>query len=544
MEPINELDAARAGSLLSEAPPQVIMIGFPGAAAARWLHHMGLTAAEAVLVPGQSWMEPSLAGLRAKGRVLVVVRFSTESFAGELDLLRCVSLVVSLLRPSRVAVVLSRIEMRLAVEVVRAGANHVFGEDDPPSAVRDELERGGLVPHFLFGDSAPWLETLEAVADQLHFDKDPNARLRALLTLFSSRLGVDRGSVAFLKDSSLRIAALHGQEGGLREGMESELRPDSISAQVIQSRKARLIQGRDRGGASDVRSAICAPLISREEVLGVVNFSSFANGRVLVDKDLHAAELFASLVGLSYDNQRMLERTLAMERLSTIGTAMASVSHSLKNLLTVFKGGLHLMDRQLRDGNLEGVSESFKLVQTGVQRVENLVMELLGYSSQRDPVLEPTDLRRLVNDLILSFSRARQHNNRRLITELEVEPNQLLDGVALERALLNLLLNAVDATEEDGVVRLRIRRQGDFLHFEVGDSGPGVPRERQDAIFEPFFSTKGSRGTGLGLPSVRKFAEENGGTATASTCTDLGGLLVTIALPIQSPVSTERPPQP
>lgn len=532
MKPIEESTKRESQDLVS-AELHLILIGFSESSASKWLKAIGREDAPATRLHGTEWMDSTWMSKRDTGRSLAMVRYSSESFENEMDLCRCITAVTLGYRPTRLAVILPRVETRIALQVVRAGANIVFTENQTLESVRTDLENGGVNPGEFFGDANPWLDSLERVSELLLLDGDPRARLRSLLRVFVSRLGVDRGSIAFAEGNRLEIAAIVGEGVTLHEGMGSEIQPNSITATVMKNRRARLIQGSVAGGASSVRSAICAPLVSRETVLGVVNFSSFTHGRVLVENDVRAAELFASLVALSIDNQRMLDRTVEMERLSTVGTAMASVSHSLKNLLTVFRGGTDILERQLEKQDLTGAISSFRIVQSGVQRVENLVMELLSYSRKREPVIEKADLNELIEDLGRSFERARPNNRRTFETILDVEPVQLVDNQALERALLNLILNSVDATRDDGAIRLRIGKEGENLLFEVSDDGPGVPPEKLESIFEPFFSTKGSRGTGLGLSTVRKFAEENGGTASAAICSELGGLKITIALPIR-----------
>ena len=98
-------------------------------------------------------------------------------------------------------------------------------------------------------------------------------------------------------------------------------------------------------------------------------------------------------------------------------------------------------------------------------------------------------------------------------------PSVALDPIAIKRAVLNLLTNAVEVCGEGDRVTLgaRLQRDDAWLHITVADDGPGIPEDVKEQLFQPFFSTKGNRGTGLGLALVRKVAEEHRGRATVDS---------------------------
>ena len=100
--------------------------------------------------------------------------------------------------------------------------------------------------------------------------------------------------------------------------------------------------------------------------------------------------------------------------------------------------------------------------------------------------------------------------------------------------LLNLLLNASEATGGQGRVHLKIAESGESVSFEVHDNGPGIPAQVRDRVFDPFFTTK-TEGHGLGLLSVQACAEAHGGMAEVGSSTELGGALFRVLLPRQRP---------
>jgi signal transduction histidine kinase len=109
------------------------------------------------------------------------------------------------------------------------------------------------------------------------------------------------------------------------------------------------------------------------------------------------------------------------------------------------------------------------------------------------------------------------------------------DSALLRATFVNLLLNAAQAMQGTGVIRIRLTRMPDACAIEIHDTGPGIPTDIRDRIFEPFFTTK-ARGGGLGLPIARRTVELHGGAITVS-CPPGGGTHVRIALPLQPPVT-------
>ena len=142
-------------------------------------------------------------------------------------------------------------------------------------------------------------------------------------------------------------------------------------------------------------------------------------------------------------------------------------------------------------------------------------------------------------DLVASIERAlalaRRHERVRgckITTALGNALVMPLDEVLVDRMILNLVLNAADATGGQGKIDLRVRHKDGQVILEMHDNGPGVPDEARDAIFDPFFSSK-TNGLGLGLLSVRAFAEVHGGSVEVKP-SDLGGACIRVTLPLRN----------
>jgi signal transduction histidine kinase len=271
--------------------------------------------------------------------------------------------------------------------------------------------------------------------------------------------------------------------------------------------------------------------VDEGKVLGVVSFTSLQGGRMLNQADLATAEVFASLLTLAISNQNLHRELVEKERLATVGATMSSITHCMKNVLTILKGSTMIVEMGLERSDLEQVSLGFSLTRKGVSRMESLAMDLLDYCKGREPDLVMANLPAVLSDVAESFEAINHQGLHRLEMTISVTDPVPLDISRFQRAVLNLISNSMDASPNGCRILLSGRVADREFVFEVEDDGPGVPPEKLENIFEPFFSTKGSKGTGLGLAMVAKFCEECGGRVEAARSERLGGLLVRMTFP-------------
>jgi signal transduction histidine kinase len=162
-------------------------------------------------------------------------------------------------------------------------------------------------------------------------------------------------------------------------------------------------------------------------------------------------------------------------------------------------------------------------------KIGTLVKDMLTISKDRDPERAPVDLNGLAREILQESADKASAAEIELIAETDSAlPAAMLDPIWMHDSMLNLVGNAIDALKDTRtpmgrvIVRTRFDRERSRILCETIDNGPGVPAEARERIFEPFYSTKGSRGSGLGLSVVRKYAEEHGGTLTLETAPGQG----------------------
>lgn len=189
------------------------------------------------------------------------------------------------LRPQRLVVLLESVALEEILALVRAGADGVLPANATPGEVIAELRRPGTRGTDYFPDPQNWLGSLRRASEELLLIEDPKTQLFKLLRLFVSQLKVDRCSIMLLDDDgNLRLEAGIGLPRELKRGTVITPQPNSVSAWVLERRQARLVEGTLDPTASRVGrralSAVSAPLITQDRLIGLVNFSSFDPARV------------------------------------------------------------------------------------------------------------------------------------------------------------------------------------------------------------------------------------------------------------------------
>ncbi|ACG74470.1 integral membrane sensor signal transduction histidine kinase [Anaeromyxobacter sp. K] len=211
---------------------------------------------------------------------------------------------------------------------------------------------------------------------------------------------------------------------------------------------------------------------------------------------------------------RVRQKSVQTERLAALGSLVAGVAHEVNNPLA----GLKNCVRRLERGDLPPAKEReyFSLMGEGLQRIEEVVQQLLEFGRPHPPRLEPIAASRLAQET-LALVRPALDQRRVAATLLggeDVAP-VLADRRLAEQAVLNLLLNAGYVTPDGGALRVRLVRRDGMVGIAVEDDGPGIPQEVRDRILDPFFSTKPEgEGTGLGLSVTRTILDAHGGELT------------------------------
>jgi len=286
-----------------------------------------------------------------------------------------------------------------------------------------------------------------------------------------------------------------------------------------------------------IHSAMCVPIKGREKILGFIHIDCSVSDHTYTTEQLRLLTAIGYQTGLAVENVRLYESNVQSERLAAVGETVAFLSHGIKNILQAMGAGVEVVTAGLKAKDLDKVQNAWPVVQRNVDRINGLILNMLAFSKKREPVLESVNLREVLGECIQAASAAADERGVAIISDLEEVPPIPADGAGLQQAFANLINNALDAVADTtGAITVacafdRIDRQA---VVRIIDNGTGIPADKLDEIFTPFYSSKGQKGTGLGLAVAQKIvSEHHGKIEVASTVGE--GTTFTITLPSAQP---------
>jgi signal transduction histidine kinase len=231
------------------------------------------------------------------------------------------------------------------------------------------------------------------------------------------------------------------------------------------------------------------------------------------------------------------------ERLAAIGQTIAALSHHIKNILQGLRSGNEILKMGVQDKDELLLQKGWKMVEKGQGKIYDLVMDMLSYSKEREPTIEITNVNNLVSEVVDLMRGRAKEVGAKLETRLDEHlPLVPCDPEGMHRALLNILGNAIDAVEDRPNAQVAVTTQpepkGGWVRITVIDNGVGIAAGKLGDIFKPFVSTKGAKGTGLGLAVSRKILREHGGDILVESTAGKGTRMI-FRLPLKSPMAPE-----
>ncbi len=302
--------------------------------------------------------------------------------------------------------------------------------------------------------------------------------------------------------------------------------------------------GRRRSGSVQAygpRSIIAAPIMARDLVLGVLHCDSPMSAHVFTEEQLRLVTAIGRMSGIAIEHARLVGERIATARLAATGEVVASLSHSIKNILQGMRSGADVVELGLSRQSLGMIDQGWQIVQRNLEKTYNLTLNMLAYAKDRRPRLEMESLNRVVREALELVQRRAADKAVLLRPDLqEPFPPIPFDADGLHQVILNLLFNAIDASPKTtGVINVRTRFDAEASEavLSVGDNGPGIPSDEVDHLFTPFHSTKGHGGTGLGMAVTRKIIDEHLGHIEVKSEPGHGTLIV-VRLPATEAASS------
>jgi signal transduction histidine kinase/pSer/pThr/pTyr-binding forkhead associated (FHA) protein len=426
-------------------------------------------------------------------------------------------------------------------------------------------QAGGPWPKTALANLGLLYEATRAVSHILDLDE----LLERLLELIFRALEPDRGCVLLRADDDERGGDPTDGRGfepkavRWREGADRQERipiSRTIVDHVLREKQGILVSdaGRDERFQAvqsvvrlGIREVICVPMKGRHGTLGVLYLDTRTAaddgrpgpralpppGKFTAD-DLALAISLAHLGALAVEETRYHQALVQAERLAAVGQTIAGLSHHIKNILQGLRTGGDIVNQGLNEHDLDYLARGWRIVEKNQGKIEELVMDMLSFSKEREPAIAEVDLNALVRDVAEVVAGRAKEKKVTLRQDLEPSlPKCPADYDGIHRSLLNLVSNALDAVEEveapEIALTTRLEADGGWVRVEVKDNGSGIAADRVDEIFRPFVSSKGARGTGLGLAVSRKSIREHGGDIVVRSQVGRGSLFI-VRLPLRA----------
>ena len=364
--------------------------------------------------------------------------------------------------------------------------------------------------------------------------------LRQTLEKVFTVLKADRGFVMLIDEKgrlSLKASRVSSDAGPQEVPISRTIIDEVVSNEVGVLSSNAMGDKRFTSGKSvhnfGIRSAICVPIKGRDRVLGVIHVDCSVSEHTYTTEQLRLLTAIGYQTGMAIDNVALHQAAVQSGRLAAVGETVAFLSHHIKNILQAFGAGADVVDAAIGRGDLDRVRESWPIVQRGLGRINKLILNMLAFSKEREPLLEPINVNHVLAECIESATAGADARGVAIMTDMDDVPPIPADADGLSQAFMNLVSNAMDAVaDQTGVVTISsvYDSMNRVVIVRVIDNGGGIEEDKLGEIFTPFYSGKGQKGTGLGLAVAQKVVREHQGAITVASKPGQGATF-TITLP-------------
>jgi signal transduction histidine kinase len=301
-----------------------------------------------------------------------------------------------------------------------------------------------------------------------------------------------------------------------------------------------------------IRSVLAAPLIAKEQLIGAIYVDTRLSSRLFGESDMALLMAMANQAAAAIELARLYEdlqarnrelrealrelqetqdELIRAERLSLVGRMASSIIHDLKGPMTTIKGYASILGRQ--DLSPEKRERFSEMITRSVDTFVEMTQEILDYA-RGGGALEPVEVQLgdFVNQFCDFIERDFELKGLFLRRELGYTGPLLMDESKMRRALYNIASNARDVLTRGGSLTISTHRVNGEIEFLLSDTGPGIPAEIKDTLFEPFVTYGKPAGTGLGLAIARKTVQDHGGTIRVDSVPGKGTDFI-ITLPLR-----------
>ncbi len=404
----------------------------------------------------------------------------------------------------------------------------------------------------LFRDQQRYQRTLQLAARGMTQVRNIHHLTKLITRLVSRTVRVTHASI-FLWDASQQRYVLRSSHGSKRLAPESRYGLEKTHPLIVWLKEHRQVLSEEtlfrypnqlvNQELSNLEAAIVIPGLISKRLIGLLVLGSKRSDAEYSPDDFHAFSTLAHEAAIALENassyeelirineqlKAASERLVFQERLAAAGQIATGMAHEIKNPLSAIKTFAQYLPEKYNDPIFR--EKFFRIVQSEIDRINNIVKELSDFAKPSPLQLQPVRLKEVVEDTISLLS------DQCLKHGIEIQSVLSGDGATvqadpqqLKQVVLNLALNSLDAMPGGGHLEVRTELDQGWIKLRISDSGIGIPLNEQHRIWDPFFTTK-ERGMGLGLAIVRGIVERHSGQITL-TSTSGKGTSVEILLPL------------
>lgn len=396
------------------------------------------------------------------------------------------------------------------------------------------LKTEAQVERALFYSKHQYRSVLASFAKSVIRILDRERLIREVADKLNSTLRVDRVAI-FMRDSSDGRFILRHSIGvppveDEYPATQSLLKVLATAGEGVMREEVEAKAGQNWREAGSLLTAngweVCVPLAASGSLIGFIGLGRKRDLDVFSVVDLDLLGAIAAQSAIALENARLYEelhksRDIIQRagRMSALGTLAAGIAHEIRNPLVSIQTFFQLAPERLQDE--EFMTSFMGLAENEVKRIADLVTELLTFARSHPDAVQEVDLDDTIDRAVKLLSpQAHKHRVHLLRVGAHLLPIIRVDPDRVKQVLINIILNGIQATPENGTVtvgaRLVEQRGRQFCQVAIHDTGPGIPAETQEDIFNPFFTTK-DKGTGLGLSIAHQIITDHSGFITVES---------------------------
>jgi signal transduction histidine kinase len=412
------------------------------------------------------------------------------------------------------------------------------------------------VEQLFFKDKYNYRETLGKFSKAMVSILDLQSLCKRIIETITQTMGVEKASLFLLNEEKGEYELIESKN--LETASIQKFSKESPLPYYLQKLGEIIVREEQVKGAeipeikkvidqmSDLEAEVTIPLISKGRLVGMINLSHKFNKDIYAHEDIELLSTLANQTAIALENARLYEDLKKSksyirraDRLASLGTLTAGLAHEIRNPLVAIKTFTQLLPERLEDEEFR--NHFLTIASSEVDRISSLINELLEFARPSDPKLELEDVNSILDGMILLISTETKKKHVDIIKYYSNNlPRAKVDREQIKQVFLNVLLNAIEATPENGRISVRtrsfIKPGGDpYIQIEFTDTGYGIPREHLEEIFNPFFTTK-DKGCGLGLSISSQIVQDHKGYITVESELNQGSSFF-----INIPVNQEHP---